>query len=255
MLPQSRTRSIGSRVFPAVMRIRLTLMSVRTIVAETLPYGNYNVWYPLRTMDGRAILLLAMVTAAAITGCASNRSDGMAKQQQSPVPEVAPPTTTTAPAPPTPELPERRLLLGRSVEDREIVAQVLGGGDGRDDLTLIIGAIHGNEPTSAAVADALLALLREHPELLEHRRVVILTAANPDGLARKLRTNKHLVDLNRNFPAANWAKTRRGIYFGGNEPASEPETLALIKLFEELKPARVVSIHSMDKPCNNYDGP
>src|SRR5258706_14084799 len=110
MFPQSRTRSIGSRVFPAVMRIRLTLMSVRTIVAESRTYGNYNVWYPLRTMDGRAILLLTMV-AAAITGCATSRSDGMAKQQQSPATEVATPEATPAP-PPAPVSPERTLLLG-----------------------------------------------------------------------------------------------------------------------------------------------
>src|SRR4051812_43145219 len=130
MLPQSRTRSIGSRVFPAVMRIRLALMSVRAIVAETRPYGNYTVWYPLRTMDGRAILLVRMVAGAAIMGCATNRSDGMAKQQQLRVPEVAPTPTPTTPAPPPPPvLPGRTLALGRSVEDREIAAQVLGDGD------------------------------------------------------------------------------------------------------------------------------
>jgi protein MpaA len=118
-----------------------------------------------------------------------------------------------------------------------------------------MGAIHGNEPTSAVVAEGLLEHLRSHPELLEGRRVAILAVANPDGLARKIRTNKHFVDLNRNFPASNWAKTRKGMYYGGSAAGSEPETVALMKLFEELKPVRVVSIHSMDKPCNNYDGP
>ena len=150
------------------------------------------------------------------------------------------------------KLVEREIELGRSVEDREIVVRVLGASG---DVTLIMGAIHGNEPTSAVVAERLLEHLRNHPEQLEGRFVAILTVANPDGLARRLRTNKRLVDLNRNFPATNWAKTRRGVYFGGTAAASEPETLALMKLFDEIKPARVISIHSMDQPCNNFDGP
>ena len=149
-------------------------------------------------------------------------------------------------------LAEREMVVGKSVEGREIVARVLGAGG---NVTLVMGAIHGNEPSSAVVAERLLEHLRAHPELVAGRCVAILTVANPDGLARKIRTNKHFVDLNRNFPATNWAKTRKGMYYGGSAAGSEPETLALMKLFEELKPARVVSIHSMDEPCNNYDGP
>ena len=154
-------------------------------------------------------------------------------------------TKSTTPA-------EQSIELGRSVEGRAIQAVVLGNGP---DVTLILGAIHGNEPTSATVAQSLLAHLREQPAALAGRTVAIIPVANPDGLARKQRTNKHLVDLNRNFPATNWGKTRRGIYYGGAEAASEPETEALLAAFETFKPARVVSIHSMDRPCNNYDGP
>ena len=167
---------------------------------------------------------------------------------------AGPPPLKSEPVTPPKVAPlvEQELELGRSVEDRQIVVRLLGTGG---DVTLIMGAIHGNEPTSAVVAERLLEHLRAHPERLEGRCVAILTVANPDGLARRLRTNTRLVDLNRNFPAANWGKTRRGVYFGGTAAASEPETVALMKLFDDLKPARVVSIHSMDKPCNNYDGP
>jgi protein MpaA len=195
-------------------------------------------------MDGRVLILLLVV--AALEGCAAKRSDVMIEQRPLRAVEVAPATRPVVVA-------EREVVLGQSVEGREIVARVLGSGG--EDVTLVMGAIHGNEPSSAVVAEGLLTHLRCHPELLAGRCVVVLAIANPDGLARRLRTNERLVDLNRNFPAANWAKTRRGIYFGGNEAGSEPETLALIKLFEELRPARVVSIHSMDRPCNNYDGP
>jgi protein MpaA len=191
-------------------------------------------------MDGRVLFVLLL---AAVSGCAAQRSGSMNEATR--VVEVTPATKPVS-------LLEREMVVGKSVEGREIVARVLGAGG---DVTLVMGAIHGNEPTSAVVAQGLLAHLRNHPELLEGRSVAVLAVANPDGLARKIRTNKHLVDLNRNFPAANWAKTRKGMYYGGSAAGSEPETLALIKLFEEVRPARVVSIHSMDKPCNNYDGP
>ena len=191
--------------------------------------------------------LVCCVAIGVCGGCASERSEPV--EQRRPTTRVE---SKAATKPVVAPLAERAMVVGKSVEGREIVARVLGAGA---DVTLVMGAIHGNEPTSAVVAERLLAHLREHPEVVEGRCVAILTVANPDGLVRKIRTNKRLVDLNRNFPSANWAKTRRGMYWGGNEAASEPETVALMKLFDELRPARVVTIHSMDKPCNNYDGP
>jgi protein MpaA len=142
--------------------------------------------------------------------------------------------------------------LGTSVEGRPIRMHVFGSGPR---ATLVLGAIHGSEPTSHTVVQRLLEHLRRHPEAAGGGRVAVIPVANPDGLERRMRTNKNLIDINRNFPAKNWAKTRRGIYFGGERAASEPETLALIRAFEALAPARVISVHSMDKPCNNYDGP
>jgi protein MpaA len=124
------------------------------------------------------------------------------------------------------------------------------------DATLILAAIHGNEGTSATVARRLIEHLRQHPDVLAGRTVAVLPVANPDGLIRRLRTNKNLVDLNRNFATANWAKGRRGSQsFGGDRPESEPETLAILAAFARVRPSRVVSIHSMARPCNNYDGP
>jgi protein MpaA len=195
-------------------------------------------------MDVRILKSVWLVALVVFCGCSAEQDDTMTQPRALKVePEMTPQPV---------KLVEREIELGRSVEDREIVVRVLGASG---DVTLIMGAIHGNEPTSAVVAERLLEHLRNHPEQLEGRSVAILTVANPDGLARRLRTNKRLVDLNRNFPATNWAKTRRGVYFGGTAAASEPETLALMKLFDEIKPARVISIHSMDQPCNNYDGP
>jgi protein MpaA len=63
------------------------------------------------------------------------------------------------------------------------------------------------------------------------------------------------VDLNRNFPAANWregetvyrwnsaAQDRDVVLLTGEKPGSEPETEALCHLIHKLHPAWVVSFH------------
>jgi predicted deacylase len=151
-------------------------------------------------------------------------------------------------------LPERTLTLGHSVQSRPITLHLFGHAP---NPTLILAAIHGNEPTSHTVAERLLDHLRQNPDALaRNTSVAILPIANPDGLALKTRTNAHKIDLNRNFPANNWTQRRtRTNYFGGQSHSSEPETLALLAAFDQLRPSRVISIHSMDAPCNNYDGP
>ena len=165
-----------------------------------------------------------------------------------------PSTQDSAPTTPPPTPTERTLTLGHSVEGRPITLHLFGDAP---NPTLILAAIHGNEPTSATVAQNLLDHLRAHPDALApNTSVAILPVANPDGLALKTRTNKNRIDINRNFPAKNWAQRRtRTSYYGGQSHSSEPETLALLAAFDQLHPTRVISIHSMDTPCNNYDGP
>jgi protein MpaA len=45
--------------------------------------------------------------------------------------------------------------------------------------------------------------------------------------------------------------------FGGEAPASEPETRAVIKAVKRYAPSKIISIHSIGEGryCNNYDGP
>jgi murein peptide amidase A len=123
--------------------------------------------------------------------------------------------------------------------------------------TFIFAAIHGNEWTSYSVARQLIELLDERPDLYRGRCVAILPAANPDGLEANTRVNRNGVDVNRNFPAANWQLTEKNDSFGGDTPASEPETKAIINAVEILKPAKIISIHSIGggKHGNNFDGP
>jgi len=129
-------------------------------------------------------------------------------------------------------------------------------GDGPDRM-FIFGGIHGSEPTSAWTARALADYLRIHWELFEGKTIAILPDANPDGLAKGARTNIHGVDLNRNFPATNWKMDEKTGKLHGAAPASEPETQAIIRAIEAIRPNRIVSIHSIrrGKHCNNYDGP
>ncbi|MDB5295280.1 MAG: Zinc carboxypeptidase, partial [Phycisphaerales bacterium] len=167
-------------------------------------------------------------------------------------PRTPTPMATAKPAP----TPDKVLTLGRSVDGRPVTLHLFGDtAVGPANTVLIFGGIHGNEPTGAGVCRELVEYLRAHPSAWAGRCVAVLPEANPDGLSRKMRVNTRLVDLNRNFPAANWAKTRRSSMFGGDAPATQPETLLLVAAVDDLKPARVVAVHSMDAPCNNYDGP
>ena len=88
--------------------------------------------------------------------------------------------------------------LGRSYEGRPIQAVHVAGAGPR---MLVIGCIHGNECEGIEVT-RLLARSRPHADLwLVHQ-------LNPDGFARRARTNAHGVDLNRDFLAASQRETR-----------------------------------------------
>jgi protein MpaA len=155
----------------------------------------------------------------------------------------------------------REVLLGTSTKGEPLKLYVFGGGagapaPGASFQTLVIAAIHGDEPSAAFVGRELVEYLRVHPEFTRETGAVVgvIPLANPDGVALRTRTNANGVDCNRNFPASNWRATRPGRNHTGPSPASEPETRAVMHAVETLRPARVVSIHSPLR-CNNYDGP
>jgi protein MpaA len=115
---------------------------------------------------------------------------------------------------------------------------------------LVFAGIHGEEPETTY---ALSRALRQFAEPPEHAAVVL--AANPDGLIRGTRGNARGVDLNRNFPARNWAPapvTHRStledpsdvLLSPGDAPGSEPEVQALLALIAELRPRAVVALHA-----------
>lgn len=138
-------------------------------------------------------------------------------------------------------------LLGRSVQGRPIMAQILGNGS---DTTFIMATIHGNEPAGTPLVQKLADHLITNPQMLEGRRVILVAVANPDGMAANTRENIRGVDLNRNFQASN----RENSAANGLGPLSEPEAQAIHRAIEEYRPDRIIAIHQ-PLNCIDYDGP
>jgi protein MpaA len=140
-----------------------------------------------------------------------------------------------------------RTVYGTSLEGIPLHVYLPAGGNAE---LVILAAIHGDESeTTVVVSEALRCLPAG-----ELKSAVIL-CGNPDGMLLGTRGNGRGVDLNRNFPTSNWSpdavhyKSRsndaRDIALSpGAAAASEPETVALISLIEQLQPRAVVSLHS-----------
>lgn len=115
---------------------------------------------------------------------------------------------------------------------------------------LILAGTHGDENSSIVTLSCALRTLT--PSLRRHH---VVLCVNPDGCQLGLRANANGVDLNRNFPAANWkegetvyrwnsaAEERDVVLLTGDKPGSEPETQALCQLIHRIQPAWVVSFH------------
>lgn len=142
---------------------------------------------------------------------------------------------------------QEEIELGRSVEDRPIVARVYGQGE---ETRLVIASIHGSEPAGTPLVERFEQAIAATPSLLAGKRLVIVPVANPDGYAKRERHNAHDVDLNRNFPAGN--RTEETIH--GPSALSEPESRALMRGLQRFDPSCVLSLHQ-PLECVDYDGP
>lgn len=119
---------------------------------------------------------------------------------------------------------------------------------------LFIGGIHGDEYSSVSVTFKWLNKLKKH-----HSGAFdwcFLPLVNPDGLLRKHSSlvNANKVDLNRNFitpedsmsPLDHWQSQagKRGRYYPGEKPLSEPESRVIHMLIDEYQPTVIVSVHA-----------
>jgi protein MpaA len=134
--------------------------------------------------------------------------------------------------------------LGQAIEGIE-VAGSRGGG-----LTLVFGAIHGDESGSAELCRRFVDELARTPPECD---VLVVPVANPDGLAADSKNNAAGVDLNRNFDARNWRREHAPGYDPGAAPLCEPETQALAALIAARRPVVLVAVHQPLR-CVNWDG-
>lgn len=138
-------------------------------------------------------------------------------------------------------------ILGYSVQRRPIELLTLGHGD---EVILIISTIHGNEDAGTPLVYKLVDVLKQRPQLLTGRTVLIIPVVNPDGRALRTRVNASGIDLNRNFPAPN----RVNNHTNGQEGLTEPESQILHELIVSRQPERILTLHQ-PLICLDYDGP
>jgi len=129
---------------------------------------------------------------------------------------------------------------------------------------LVIGGIHGDEYSSVSVVFKWMEILDIHHSGLFHWHFVPLS--NPDGLLRdqSQRQNDRGVDLNRNFPSADWQELADQYWkartdsdprrYPGPAAASEPETRYLMDEISGFRPDIIISMHA-PYGVIDHDGP
>ncbi|MFB7936714.1 M14 family zinc carboxypeptidase [Streptomyces sp. NPDC056049] len=138
--------------------------------------------------------------------------------------------------------------IGRSREGRPMTMLTVQGGPKH---VLVIGAPHPNEPIGLEVIAALARYLTEHPRTREDVSWHLVGCADPDGVA-----------ANQDWWAKTWPPTledyHRGLYrpVAAAQPewtfpapgfdATLPETRALMRVIDTVRPALTVSLHGSD---------
>ena len=139
------------------------------------------------------------------------------------------------------------VLVGYSEAMRPIYMEKINEGEQR---ILIIATIHGNEWSGYPLLRAFLEEIdREYP-LLEDVSLLILPLSNPDAYAIDRRNNLNWVDINRNFPADNYGRSRRD----GTSSFSEKESQIIDNIVENYDATGIVVFHEPFN-CIDYNGP
>ena len=145
--------------------------------------------------------------------------------------------------------------VGYSVQGRPIQAYFFGNGT---DTVLFIGNIHGNEKSANATMNGWIGILESRaPSIPKGRQIVVVPMANPDGYYVYGRKNARGVNLNRNFPTANWERdiktssSQNDKGGGGRSAGSEPETRTIMALTNQLSPRLTVTYHSLGSLVNS----
>jgi predicted deacylase len=177
--------------------------------------------------------------AGAGTGALAAVSGGAATGASASAPGLAP--TLAGSGPRRPAVVGHR-VIGHTVTGRAIHAWRLGERTARRRV-VVLAALHGTETAPRRI---LRSLRDGRPR--RGLDLWLVPTVNPDGVARGTRQNAHGVDQNRNFPRE-WARLD-GTVESGPEPASEPETRALMRFLRRVDPRFVVSFH---QPLHGVD--
>ena len=151
-------------------------------------------------------------------------------------------------------------LIGLSREGRPLTASTMGSGPLR---IYLVGGIHGDEPEGRIglplLRQSLSASGSDGRSLADRITLRLLDDMNPDGTYAGTRTNAAGIDLNRNWPAANFraAPMSGGVVRGsGPVPLSEPESAAAHADILAFAPDVILVLHSSPRgPFINFDGP
>lgn len=141
-------------------------------------------------------------------------------------------------------------VVGYSVRGRAIISYTFGAGAS---TILFTGGMHGSEPSGTSTMMGWVYYLQSNGHKIPaDKKIVIVPNTNPDAIAAGSRNNVNNVNIDRNFPSANWRPdidTASGILptGGGTSAGSEPETQALIALTRQLRPILEVSFHAQGR--------
>ena len=129
-------------------------------------------------------------------------------------------------------------VIGHSARGTPIRAVRVGPARARVKL-LVVGSVHGDEPAGRAI---VARLRRSKPP--RGTALWLIEDLNPDGHAAGTRQNANGVDLNRNFPYR-WQADGGPFdtYHSGASAGSEPETQALERFVERVRPRVTLWYH------------
>lgn len=125
----------------------------------------------------------------------------------------------------------------RSTERRPIESTILGKGPQH---IAIMASLHGDELQSVSLVEELARCLRQNPDLLRQTTLLLIKTPNPDGSFHQSPYNPRGVDLNHNFPSANWSLLEN--QRAGARASSEVETKAVVRLLTDFKPGLLVHV-------------
>lgn len=148
-----------------------------------------------------------------------------------------------------------------SVEGRPIYHYNRGGQNEKSKKILVFSLIHGDETHAGTVGRYWMQRLEN---IMPRNNWRVVPVLNPDGVLRKTRTNANRIDLNRNFPTADWDQLANKYWteqmksnprrFPGVQAGSEPEVKCALEHIDNYKPDFIVSVHTPLRVLD-YDGP